>query len=77
MKSITHLVKTRYEAEEQMKNGQTFETTSSVSTYNRNMLDFYMSKYNFQRSKIRRGIDLYKPAFMVNKDIVTKKETSK
>jgi len=54
-------VKTRYDAEEQMKLGNTFKATSYVTPYNREMLDFYMSKYNYKKSKLERGVDLYEP----------------
>lgn len=54
-------VKTRDEAEEQMKLGNSFKATCYVTPFNRKMLDFYMSKYNYTKSKIERGIDLYEP----------------
>lgn len=54
-------VKTRQEAEIQMKIGNTFTATTwrNISSYNKKILKFYMSKYNYKMSKLERGIDLY------------------
>ncbi|WP_143960257.1 hypothetical protein [Litoribacter populi] len=54
-------VRTRDEAEAQMKLGKSFEATSNVTPFNRKMLQFYMGKYNYKKTKIRRGIDYYEP----------------
>ena len=54
-------VKTRYEAEEAMKQGNNFKSTCYVTPYNRNMLDSYMLKYNYKKTKVEKGIDLYQP----------------
>lgn len=55
------VAKTRDEAEVQIKLGKSFKAPSNVSPFNRNMLDFYISKYNYKKSKYGRGIDLYEP----------------
>ena len=57
------LVKTRDEAQEQMKLGNSFKATTwrSVTNFNKRILRFYLSKYNYKKSKSDRGLDLYEP----------------
>lgn len=56
-------VQTRNEAEGQMKLGNKFTATTwrGVSNFNKRMLRFWMKKYNYTKSKLKRGIDLYEP----------------
>lgn len=57
-------VQTRSEAHEQMKLGNKFTATTwrSVSNFNKIMLRFWMKKYKYTKSKLKRGIDLYEIA---------------
>ena len=59
------IVKTRYEAEEKMKLGESFNAPSNLTPYNRAMLDFYAETHKYKRTKLKRGIDLYEPFILI------------
>lgn len=47
--STVFLAKTRYEAPDKMKLGKAFEALSQLSKYNKNLIDFWMDKYNYKK----------------------------
>ena len=55
------VAKTRYDARDKMELGENFEAQISMSEYNRSMIDFWMEKYGYERSKSRKGYDFYRP----------------
>ena len=52
---------TRYDARDKMMLGEDFEAPRNLSKFNRNMINFLMKEYGYEKSKSRHGYDLYKP----------------
>ena len=59
--SAVFVAETRYEARDKMASGEIFEAPSNISNYNRNLINAWVELYNYEKSKSRRGYDIYKP----------------